>query len=262
MSPIFKVDTFTDTPFAGNPAGVCLLDAPRDEEWMQSVAQEMNLPETAFLVAQDDGFQLRWFTPTVEVDLCGHATLASAHILWETGFVQGQVIRFFTCSGLLSAQRSEQRITLDFPATAAQAATSDSKTLRDALGVTPLYVGKSQFDYLVEIDSEAAVRNLAPDLMLIKSLPVRGVIVTSRATIPDVDFVSRFFAPAAGIDEDPVTGSAHCCLVPFWSERLNKNRFIAHQVSQRGGILHLELNGDRVLISGAAITILRGEILV
>jgi PhzF family phenazine biosynthesis protein len=229
---------------------------------MQSVAQEMNLSETAFLVPQNDGFNLRWFTPTVEVDLCGHATLASAHILWETGFVETEEIRFFTNSGLLSARRSKRGITLDFPVTPEESANNDCDTLREALGVTPVYVGRSKFDYLVEVDSEATVRNVTPDPMLLKRLPVRGVIVTSQAIAPDVDFVSRFFALSAGIDEDPVTGSAHCFLAPFWSPRLQKSHFVAHQVSQRGGILHLELAGERVLISGAAITISRGEILV
>jgi PhzF family phenazine biosynthesis protein len=228
---------------------------------MQSVAHEMNLSETAFLVPQEDGFQLRWFTPRIEVDLCGHATLASAHILWEAGFVGAEDIRFSTRSGLLTARRSERGITLDFPVTPEEPANSESDTLRDALGGTPVYVGRSKFDYLVEVDSEATVRSLTPDLSLLKKLPVRGVIVTSRAMASNVDFVSRFFAPAAGIDEDPVTGSAHCCLAPFWSQRLQKNHFVAHQVSERGGVLHLELAGNRVLISGAAITVLRGEIL-
>jgi PhzF family phenazine biosynthesis protein len=258
---IHQVDAFTDKPFAGNPAAVCILDEPHDEAWMQNVAMEMNLSETAFLDRSRDGFNLRWFTPAVEVDLCGHATLASAHILWETDLLpRSQEARFNTRSGLLTARPSGARIELNFPATPDQPATPPTE-LPSALGVKPLYVGMSRSDYVIEVDSEAEVRGLSPDFTFLKTLPVRGVIVTSRASTPGYDFVSRFFAPGAGVNEDPVTGSAHCCLGPFWSSRLGKNEFVAHQVSKRGGIVHVRLVGDRVLLQGQAVTVMRGELL-
>jgi PhzF family phenazine biosynthesis protein len=259
--PLFQIDAFTSEAFAGNPAAVCLLPAARDEAWMQNVAREMNLAETAFLVPQDDGFRLRWFTPTVEVDLCGHATLASAHVLWESGrLARSMTARFHTKSGVLTATPVGDWIELDFPATPATP-TGTPAALADALGATPIYVGESRFDYLVEIDSEHLVRTLRPDLGYLRTLPNRGVIVTSRADTAGVDFVSRFFAPAAGIDEDPVTGSAHCALAPYWSDRLGKSEFVAHQVSSRGGVLHLTLDGSRVRIRGQAVTVFRGELL-
>lgn len=258
--PIFQVDAFTNKPFAGNPAAVCILPAPGDERWMQQVAQEMNLSETAFLHRQADGFNLRWFTPAVEVDLCGHATLASAHVLWETGHLQPEEpARFYTRSGLLTAERKGEWIELDFPVTPEEPATAPADLAR-ALGVTPAYVGKNRFDYLVEVDSEETVHALKPDFALLRTLPVRGVIVTSPATSSEYDFVSRFFAPGSGVDEDPVTGSAHCCLGPFWSKRLGKNEFIAYQASKRGGVVRVRLSGKRVYLSGQAVTVLRGEL--
>jgi PhzF family phenazine biosynthesis protein len=258
---IHQVDAFSDKPFAGNPAAVCILDQPRDAAWMQNVAMEMNLSETAFLEPVENGFNLRWFTPAVEVDLCGHATLASAHILWETGVLpQLREARFHTRSGLLTATRSGAWIDLDFPATPDRP-TPPPADLPHALGVTPLYTGMSRSDYILQVDSEAAVRNLSPNFSLLKMLPVRGVIVTSRATMPGYDFVSRFFAPGAGIDEDPVTGSAHCCLGPFWSQRLHKNDFVAYQASKRGGTVRVRVAGDRVHLQGQAVTVLRGELL-
>lgn len=258
---IFQVDAFTDKPFTGNPAAVCILPKPRDEIWMQNVAREMNLSETAFLCMQEDGFNLRWFTPTVEVDLCGHATLASAHILWEIGLLTPQEqARFHTRSGLLTAERKEDLIELNFPATPDEPASAPPE-LRKALGVEFKYVGKSKVgDFLLEVGSEETVRNLELDFSLLKKLPVRGIMVTSRATSAIYDFVSRFFAPGAGIDEDPVTGSAHCCLGPFWSRRLGKNEFIAYQASERGGIVHVRVNGERVYLGGQAVTVLRGEL--
>lgn len=257
---IFQVDAFSDKAFAGNPAAVCILTEPRDEIWMQSVAREMNLSETAFLRKQKDGYNLRWFTPSVEVDLCGHATLASAHILWESSLLPPQEqARFHTRSGLLTAERKRDWIELNFPATPDQPASAPS-ALGEALGVTAKYTGKSRFDYLVEVESEKTVRNLRPDFNLLRAMGVRGVIVTSRATSPGYDFVSRFFAPGAGIDEDPVTGSAHCCLGPFWSKRLGKNELIAYQASTRGGTVRVRVAGERVYLSGQAITILRGEL--
>lgn len=259
---IFQVDAFTDKPFAGNPAGVCVLPEPRSERWMQDVAREMNLSETAFLLKQEDGFQLRWFTPATEVDLCGHATLASAHILWETEYLQPQEqARFHTRSGLLMAERLDGNwIELDFPAKPEQ--TTDAPPhLLEALGIQAQYVGVNVFDYLVEVDTEETLRNMQPDITLLAQVPVRGVIVTSRASTPDYDFVSRFFAPRVGVNEDPVTGSAHCCLTPYWSKRLGKNELLAYQASARGGVLRVRISDDRVKIGGQAVTTLRGELL-
>lgn len=257
---IFQVDAFTDKPFAGNPAAVCVLPEPRDARWMQDVAKEMNLSETAFLHREGDVYNLRWFTPAVEVDLCGHATLASAHVLWEAGYLNpDQPARFSTRSGLLTAERKGEWIELDFPPEREERVTAPSDLGR-ALGVTPTYVGKNRFDYLVEVDSEETVRSLKPDFALLGEIPARGFIVTSLATTQGFDFVSRFFAPRAGINEDPVTGSAHCCLGPFWGTRLNKNEFVAYQASARGGVVHVRLSGDRVGLGGQAVTVLRGEL--
>ncbi|MBW4654833.1 MAG: PhzF family phenazine biosynthesis protein [Kaiparowitsia implicata GSE-PSE-MK54-09C] len=260
---ILQVDAFTNRPFAGNPAAVCVLPEAKDAGWMQAIAQEMNLSETAFLLQQEDGFSLRWFTPMVEVDLCGHATLASAHALWTEGYLSSdQIARFHTRSGLLTARQTEGWIELDFPANAA-AATAPPPGLLEALGSGALWVGKSRFDYLVEVDSEATVRQLQPDMAQLRSLPIRGVIATSRADAgSEFEFVSRFFAPGSGIDEDPVTGSAHCTLAPYWSERLDKTDFLAYQASPRGGVLKVGLRGDRVLLKGQATTVLRAELLV
>jgi PhzF family phenazine biosynthesis protein len=258
---ITQVDAFTSEPFSGNPAAVCLLTEERDQAWMQNVAREMNLSETAFLLHRPDGYGLRWFTPAVEVDLCGHATLASAHVLWERGaLAPEETARFHTKSGLLTAVRRKDWIELDFPATPDEPAEA-LPGLVEALGATPQYLGKSIFDYLVEVDSEETVRGLRPDLRFLATLGTRGVVVTSRSASPDFDFVSRYFAPAFGIDEDPVTGSTHCCLAPFWSRRLGKTSFLAKQISARGGVLKLELTGDRVRIGGQAVTVLRGELL-
>jgi PhzF family phenazine biosynthesis protein len=258
--PIFQADAFTDEPFAGNPAAVCILPEPRGERWMQNVAKEMNLSETAFLRKQKDGFDLRWFTPAVEVDLCGHATLASAHILWEIAMLGAQEqARFHTRSGLLTAERKGQQIELNFPATPDEPVETPPG-LSEALGVTFKYVGESKFDYLVEVDSEEVVRGLKPDFALLRSLSMRGIMVTSIASSSGYDFVSRFFAPGAGIDEDPVTGSAHCCLGPYWSRRLGKQEFAAYQASARGGVVRVRLAGDRVYLGGRAVTVLRGEL--
>ena len=261
---IFQVDAFTDRPFAGNPAGVCLLPAGSpfaDEAWMQAVAREMNLSETAFLVPAADGFGLRWFTPAVEVDLCGHATLASAWVLFEQGLLAaGRQARFHTRSGLLSARRREGWIELDFPAEPAARAEAPEELL-EALEVKTRFVGRNRFDYLVEVDSERIVRGLAPDLRRLASLKERGVMVTSRSDSPQYDFVSRFFAPGAGIDEDPVTGSAHCCLGPFWGDRLGKKELTGYQASARGGVVRVALAGERVLLYGQAVTVLRGELM-
>jgi len=261
---IYQVDAFTDQPFAGNPAAVCFPPEPRSEAWMQNVAREMNLSETAFLHPRRggaDGFDLRWFTPAVEVDLCGHATLASAHVLWETGILSpDQQARFHTRSGLLTADLQGEEIQLDFPATPATP-TEPPPGLGEALGATIKYIGRNQFDYLVELASEQVVRDLQPDIARLKTLSIRGVMVTSTADSPGFDFVSRFFAPGAGIDEDPVTGSAHCCLGPYWQARLGQDQFLAYQASARGGVVRVRVAGERVLIGGRAVTVLRGQLL-
>ncbi|MFN8456061.1 MAG: PhzF family phenazine biosynthesis protein [Anaerolineae bacterium] len=257
---IFQVDAFTDTPFKGNPAAVCLLPEVKDDSWMQNVAAEMNLAETAFLLRQTDGYNLRWFTPMVEVDLCGHATLASAHILWEIGLLPlTEPARFHTRSGLLRATRRGDEIELDFPATPAEPASAPAE-LSWALGVTPIYTGRSKFDYLVELADEETVRQLKPDMALLRQLTTRGIIVTSRTEAKGYDIVSRFFAPGVGIDEDPVTGSAHCCLGPFWCERLDRTEFIGYQASTRGGLVRVRVAGERVYLGGKAVTVLRGEL--
>jgi PhzF family phenazine biosynthesis protein len=257
---ITQVDAFTDKPFRGNPAAVCVLPTAGEERWMSQVALEMNLSETAFLYPQQDGFNLRWFTPSVEIALCGHATLASAHVLWEEGHLSaGQEARFYTRSGLLTAQRRGEWIEMNFPFVSEQAAPAPDG-LSEALGVKLGYVGKNKFDYIVELPSAEAVRSLQPNFSAMKFLGVRGVIVTSRSDTPDYDFISRFFAPGSGIDEDPVTGSAHACLGPFWSTRLGKKEFTAYQASPRGGIVRVRLDEGRVILGGKAVTVLRGEL--
>jgi predicted PhzF superfamily epimerase YddE/YHI9 len=258
---ISQVDAFTSRPFAGNPAGVCVLPEERNDAWMLSVAQEMNLAETAFLRRRPDGWGLRWFTPAVEIDLCGHATLASAHVLWETNQLgAGETARFHTRSGLLTAVQRGDWIELDFPATPDEPVEPPAGLI-ESVGASPRYVGRSRFDYLVELESEPVVRDLTPDFARMKSLGGRGVIATSRSADPAWDFVSRFFAPAAGIDEDPVTGSAHCCLAVYWARSLAKTSFRARQLSPRGGELKVELHGDRVRLAGQAVTVLRAELL-
>jgi PhzF family phenazine biosynthesis protein len=258
--PLVQVDAFTSTAFAGNPAAVCLLPGPAEEGWMQDVAREMNLSETAFLHPEGGGYRLRWFTPTVEVDLCGHATLASAHVLWETGRAEpGARVDFHTKSGLLSAVRRGEWIELDLPAKPVEPVPSPPDLL-PALGVTARFVGRNRFDYLVEVDGEPAVRALTPDMPKLAALPVRGVMVTSRSDDPAYDFVSRFFAPGSGIAEDPVTGSAHCALGPFWMARLGKAQLLGYQASARGGAVRVRVEGDRVRLGGQAVTVLRGEL--
>jgi PhzF family phenazine biosynthesis protein len=258
---ITQVDSFTDRPYAGNPAAVCLLTLTGDDAWMQLVAREMNLSETAFLVRRDDGFGLRWFTPTMEVDLCGHATLASAHFLWEQGHLKpDQAARFHTRSGVLMAERKGAWIEMDFPATPAESVTPVAG-LESALAVKATNMARTRFDYLVEVTSEQAVRDLQPDFEALKHFNVRGVIVTSCASGSGYDYVSRFFAPATGINEDPVTGSTHCCLGPFWKERLERDNLVGYQASARGGFVRTRCVGDRVRISGQAVTVLRGELI-
>jgi len=259
--PVFQVDAFTDRPFAGNPAAVCILSESGDEQWMQAVAREMNLSETAFLHREGDGFCLRWFTPAVEVALCGHATLASAHVLWEVGYLRGdEQARFHTRSGLLTAEREDGWIVLDFPSDPVEPADEPSG-LAGALGVSPVYVGKTRLHYLVEVESEQVVRDMDPDFTTLKQIADHGVMVTSLALSDEYDFVSRFFAPSVGINEDPVTGSAHCSLGPYWGARLGKTGMLAYQASARGGVVGVRLAGARVHLSGQAVTVLRGELL-
>jgi PhzF family phenazine biosynthesis protein len=259
-APITIVDAFTDRAFAGNPAAVCLLTEPASENWMQSVAAEMNLSETAFLVPQKDGFSLRWFTPTVEVKLCGHATLASAHVLWETERLRhDQTARFHTKSGWLSADRTGDAIELDFPAQPARKCDAPADLL-PALNLQPEFVGHNGMDFLVVVSSAKAVRETNPDFARLCALELRGVIITAPSDDKNYDFISRFFAPGSGVLEDPVTGSAHCCLGPYWAERLGKSDLIGFQASRRTGVVRVRSLGERVKLGGKAVTIVRGEI--
>ena len=259
---LLQIDAFTSEPFCGNPAAVCFLDRERDPAWMQRVAAEMNLSETAFLLRHGSNWSLRWFTPVAEVDLCGHATLASAHALWDGEILHpADQARFETRSGLLTARLKGTLIELDFPAAHVEKIEPRREVL-DALGAEPVTFGQARDDYFVEVASEGDVRALKPDFKALAALTERGVIATSRSDDTRFDFVSRFFAPAVGIDEDPVTGSAHCSLTPFWSERLGRNEMQAFQASRRGGILRVRMVGDRVKIAGRAVTVLRGELLV
>jgi predicted PhzF superfamily epimerase YddE/YHI9 len=258
--PITVVDAFTDEPFRGNPAAVCLLDAWPGDEWLAAVAREMNLAETAFLVPRDDGdHDLRWFTPAVEVDLCGHATLASAFFL-------GGDRRFHTRSGVLTCRPENGWIELDFPALVPFPHDQPPAPLADALGVTPVGVWKSRFDLLVELADAAAVRALRPDPRALAAIETRGVIVTAAGGDAEradgIDFVSRFFAPGAGIDEDPVTGSAHCVLAPFWANRFGRAALVGAQESPRRGVVRVRVDGDRVKLGGQAVLVWRGELVV
>jgi len=257
---IVQVDAFTNRPFAGNPAAVCVLKQAAADQWMRDVAREMNLSETAFLVPENGGFHLRWFTPAVEVELCGHATLASAHVLWEDAHLApGVQARFHTRSGLLLADRRGDWIELDFPAIPALPSTPPPGILA-ALGAPARLVTRNQFDYLLEMDSEETVRALTPDFSALRGVQARGVIVTARASTASFDFVSRFFAPAVGVDEDPVTGSAHCALAPYWGERLGKTEMTGCQASARGGTVRVRLAGQRVILGGQAVTVMTGEL--
>lgn len=259
---IFQVDAFTDQPFAGNPAAVCLLRHSMPEVWMQAVAREMNLSETAFVHRQENGnFALRWFTPSVEVDLCGHATLSAAHILWEQGYLDASAeAQFNTCSGRLTARRTDDGwIMLDFPARPLEPVQPPAGLL-EAMGISQTcYVGHFRHDYLVELADEAVLRALKPDFEQLAALPVRDALVTCRAQTPGYDFVSRVFAPSQGINEDPVTGSAHCLFTPYWSMILNRTEMRAYQASARGGELRVRWQGERVLISGQAVSVLAGD---
>lgn len=261
---IYQVDAFANRPFAGNPAAVCILPTEHEEGWMMAVAREMNLSETAFLVRQAEGFHLRWFTPKKEVRLCGHATLASAHVLWESGaLAPGDPALFDTLSGRLTARRAVDWIEMDFPARF-QRSSELPVGLGEALGAPRMRyagMGTENTVYLIELEDEAAVRGLQPDFGALARLPVRSVIVTARASIPGFDFVSRYFAPAVGVNEDPVTGSAHCYLTPYWTAQLGAQELSAYQASERGGELRLRLEGERVMICGQAVTVMAGELL-
>lgn len=253
-----QVDAFTDRPFAGNPAAVCLLEEERDEPWMQAAAAEMNLSETAFVRPLEEGFALRWFTPAVEVDLCGHATLASAHVLWSEQVVANdEPIEFHTKSGVLTCSQRGDLIELDFPAATVEPA-EPTEALAAALGASPSFVGKSGSDQLVLVESAQVLRKLQPDFARMNELGVRAVMVTSASDDPQFDFLSRFFGPGVGIDEDPVTGSAHCSLGPFWSERLGNTDMTAFQASARGGVVRVRIAGNRVLLGGQAVTVFKG----
>ena len=259
--PLFQVDAFTDKMFAGNPAAVVIIDHNPDRDWMLRVAGEMNLSETAFVYPLGEQFGLRWFTPRTEVELCGHGTLSAAHILWETRTVPvDRVITFNTLSGLLGAQRTDAWITLDFPANAVIPADLPEGVI-NAVGGKPVFHGVSGEKWLLEYASEAEILALAPDFISLSAIPGRGLIVTSRSGSGDVDFVSRYFAPWVGINEDPVTGSAHTILGPYWGRKLEKSEMTARQVSARGGLLRVRLADRRVFISGQAVTVFKGELL-
>lgn len=260
--PLHLIDAFADEAFGGNPAAVVLLDTARPVAWMQAVAAEMNQAETAFVQRGDDGFALRWFTPLAEVDLCGHATLASAHFLWgEKMLAARETARFHTRSGLLTAQQGEYGwITLDFPAIHPSEPTVPDD-IAEVLGVQPVTVLGGAFDLLCVLDSAAAVRTLAPDLLRMEQWNVRGVLVTAAANEPGVDFVSRCFFPRLGVPEDPVTGSAHCALAPYWHGVTGRATLTGLQASRRGGLVRCEVRDDRVHLSGRAVTTVAGMLL-
>jgi PhzF family phenazine biosynthesis protein len=264
-NPIYQVDAFTDEAFKGNPAGVYISLKPKSETWMHHMAREMNLSETAFLVPMDDekeGWSLRWFTPAVEVDLCGHATLASAHILWEQGYLRSdEEAKFHTRSGILSARLMDADwIALNFPSKQVEPADVPEGLLEGLKISNPRFVGSNKMDYLVELEDEAQVRELKPDHSQLKRVNLRGVMVTARSSSTDFDFVSRFFAPGAGVDEDPVTGSSHTALTPYWSKKLGKKEMTAYQASARGGIMKVIDMGARVELRGQAVTVFTAEL--
>ena len=260
MIPYYVVDAFTDRPFAGNPAGVVLLEEWKDNQWLQNVAMEVNLFETAFLVANDNGFDLRWFTPKAEVDLCGHATLASAVVLAELRKLPDRSrVTFSTRSGALPVERDGSLFQMSFPALP-DVPCQAPPGLLEAFSEKALYIGQSKFDFLIEFESEKAIRSVAPDFNVLANVKCRGVVVTARSDHRKFDFVSRFFAPAVGLDEDPVTGSAHCILGPYWGSRLDKSKMVGFQASSRGGVVHVELRGERVILGGGGVVFARGNI--
>jgi PhzF family phenazine biosynthesis protein len=260
---LFHVDAFASTPFSGNPAAVCLLHAPAEPDWMQALAGEMNLSETAFVHPLDDSadgarFALRWFTPTVEVDLCGHATLASAHVLWETGrLTASSPARFETRSGILTATNVGGAVELDFPADPVVPAKPDPEML-EALGVAAERASRGRIGWVLELADERAVRAAKPNFVHLAAFDI--VVLTAPSNDPAFDFVSRCFGPKFGIDEDSVTGSAHCALGPYWQEQLGKSELTGYQASARGGVVHVRVDGDRTHLGGRAITVARGEL--
>ncbi|MCU6707415.1 PhzF family phenazine biosynthesis protein [Paenibacillus sp. J5C_2022] len=258
---IYIVDAFTNEPFRGNPAAVCMLEQEKSEQWMQQVAGEMNLSETAFVIRRDcgDGYTLRWFTPVAEVELCGHATLAAAHLLWERSGVDDQTIAFHTKSGVLHATRQGHWIQLNFPLELEQECVPPPQLIV-GLGERFHYIGRNRMDYLIEVEDESVLRALKPNFQEWSTVKARGIIVTCKAKMPDVDFVSRCFYPVIGVNEDPVTGSAHCCLAPYWQKKLGKSSFTAVQLSRREGLLTLRIENDRILMSGQAVTTLAGRL--
>lgn len=259
---IYQVDAFTTEAFGGNPAAVCILEEEKEDSWLQNLASEMNLSETAFLYSQEEGYNLRWFTPQTEIDLCGHATLASAHVLWETDRLEEEEIaKFQTHSGLLKAEKNAGWIELDFPAQTEEEVQPPAELI-EALEVEPEYVGRSKFDYLIEVENEGIISDLSPNFSLLCQVETRGVIVTSRSKSDKYDFASRFFAPGIGVNEDPATGSSHCCLGPFWQKKLGKDELLACQLSDRGGSLKVEVNNNRVHLGGKAATIFAGQLRV
>jgi PhzF family phenazine biosynthesis protein len=257
----FHVDAFADTQFKGNPAGVCLLEEELSEDVMQSIAAENNLSETAFVLKRGEAFDLRWFTPTVEIELCGHGTLATAYILWQEGWLpQNQIATFYTKGGTLTASQSNGWVELDFPSSKEVESDLPAQLIR-ALNVSPINVVFSQTRYIVELASSEEVRACKPDFQILKNFDM--VVITSRGDVSSpYDFVSRTFGPAHGINEDPVTGSSHCCLVPYWSKRLAKKEMFAYQASLRGGELKVKDAGDRVLFAGQAVTVFEGNFLL
>ncbi len=266
MTKIFIADAFTSSPFSGNPAAVCILEDEKNDKWMSDLAAEMNLSETAFVKKNDEGFSLRWFTPVTEVDLCGHATLASSHILWQYGYLKQTEDAVFQTrfSGILRAVKSGNEITLDFPCKEVKSSESYPE-LESALGAKPKYTGftgKEEKNHFIELDSEKQVRELKPDFSLLSKLRVSGVIVTAVSSNDEYDFVSRYFTPAQGINEDPVTGSAHCSLTPYWSKKLRKKEMNAFQASSRGGMIKVKLGDERVFLTGQAVTILEGNLVI
>lgn len=259
---VFQVDAFTNKPFSGNPAAVCIIDDEKPDKWLQNFAAEMNLSETAFIWKEQEGYNLRWFTPKNEEELCGHATLASAHVLWETGLLKLKNEAVFnTKSGVLTAKKSGEWIYINLPSEPPEEAEAP-KSLIEGLGVEPLYTGKNRLDYIVEIKSEEVLRELQPNMEKLRQVNTRGIIVTSKTSSSKYDFISRFFAPDLGIDEDPVTGSAHCCLAPYWAKSMRKYKFMAYQASPRGGELKVNLIEDRVVLGGETITVMEGKVVV
>ena len=264
---LYQVDAFTNRPFKGNPAAVCLLSAPRDDAWMQALALENNLSETAFLLKEAGGeYRLRWFTPTVEIELCGHATLATAHVMFETGLLaKGETARFNTLSGVLTVTREQGRLVMDFPADPPHAIEPPAG-LGEALGLPPgqalRWVGQGRMGWLVELDRAEQIKSLAPDAIRLRALGVSILTATARGDGAPYHMVSRVFGPGVGIEEDPVTGGAHCILGPYWAERLGRTDMMALQASARGGEMGVALRGNRVLLSGEAVTVMRMELLV